>query len=143
MTWGEVKVVEQRKKFCEAILNEKLSMSEACRQFEISRPTGYLWLKRYQTEGVNGLENLSSARLTQHNQTPREIIKEILDLKHEHSSWGPKKIHGELKNNNPLKIYPGTTAIGNILSRNGLTKKRKVRRRVQIRPRCRVAYVYG
>ena len=130
MTWGEVKVVEQRKKFCEAILNEKLSMSEACRQFEISRPTGYLWLKRYQTEGVNGLENLSSARLTQHNQTPREIIKEILDLKHEHSSWGPKKIHGELKNNNPLKIYPGTTAIGNILSRNGLTKKRKVRRRV-------------
>src|ERR1700761_2090725 len=130
MAWGEVKVVEQRKLFCEAISNKKLSISEACRQFEISRPTGYLWLNRYQNEGVKGLENLSSARLTQNNQTPDEIVKQILGLKHKFPTWGPKKIHGKLKNDNPLTNYPGTTAMGNILSRNGLTKKRKVQRRI-------------
>ena len=130
MAWGEVKVVEQRKFFCEAILNGKLSVSEACRQFEISRPTGYLWLERYQTYGLRGLENLSSARLTQHNQTPSEIVDEILNLKHRYPTWGPKKIYAKLRNDNPLRIYPGTTAIGNILSRNGLTIKRKLRRRL-------------
>jgi putative transposase len=130
MAWKELKVVDQRKLFCEAILNDKLNVSEACRQFEISRPTGYLWLNRYQTEGVKGLENLSSARLTQNNQTSREILKQILELKHRYPTWGPKKIHAKLKNDNPLTNYPGTTAIGNILSRNGLTIKRKLRRRL-------------
>lgn len=130
MAWGEIKVMDQRKLFCEAILSEELNMSEACRQFEISRPTGYLWLNRYRTEGVKGLSNQSSARLTQTNQTPRKIEKQILNLKYKYPAWGPKKIHAKLKADNPSIDFPGTTTIGNILSQNGLTRKRKLRKRL-------------
>ena len=65
MAWGENKVEYQREAFCLAILAGKLNMSEACRQFQISRPTGYLWLDRYQQEGPLGLVNLSSKRTRQ------------------------------------------------------------------------------
>ncbi len=130
MAWGEIRVEDQRKLFCEAILREELNMSEACRQFEISRPTGYQWLNRYQTEGITGLKNRSSARLTQSQQTSSEIHKQILDLKCKYPTWGPKKIHAKLKSINPSIDYPGTTTIGNILSRNGLTIRRKLRRRL-------------
>ena len=37
MAWGEIKVEIERELFCLAILNGKLSIAEACRQFEISR----------------------------------------------------------------------------------------------------------
>jgi hypothetical protein len=47
MAWGNKKVEDQRKQFCEVILNKHVFHAEACRQFDISRPTGYKWLKKY------------------------------------------------------------------------------------------------
>lgn len=130
MAWGEVKVEKQRKLFCELILNKELNIAEACRKFGVSRPTGYEWVNRYRIEGNSGLKNRSSARLTQNHQTSSEIEEQILTLKHKYSTWGPKKLLAKLQESNPYIEYPGTTTIGNILSRNGLTIKRKLRRRL-------------
>lgn len=129
MAWGEIKVENQRKLFCEAILSGKLNMTEACRQFDISRPTGYLWFNRYK-EADRDLMNRSTARLTQNHQTGSKTRKQILDMKHKYNHWGPKKILAKLRELNPLTDYPGTTTIRNILSQNGLTATRKLRRRL-------------
>jgi transposase len=36
-------------------------MAQACREFGISRPTGYKWLERYEDEGLDGLHDRSRA----------------------------------------------------------------------------------
>jgi transposase InsO family protein len=109
-----------------------LTHSEACRQFEISRPTGYEWLERYKQEGETGLRNRSSARKTQNNQTSEEIKKRILNIKYEFPTWGPKKIIVKLNERYPAINWPGTTTLGNILKANGLVKSRKTRRRLPV-----------
>lgn len=40
--------------FINKVMQKEKTMSEACRQFEISRKTGYKWLKRYEKEGADG-----------------------------------------------------------------------------------------
>ena len=35
------------------------SMAELCRRYEISRPFGYMWLARYRSAGLQGLQDRS------------------------------------------------------------------------------------
>ena len=37
-----------------------MSVSELCREFGVSRPTGYRWINRYKEVGPEGLLNRSS-----------------------------------------------------------------------------------
>lgn len=130
MAWGNKKVEDQRKLFSESILNECLSHAEACRQFMISRPTGYKWLKKYIKQGDKGLKNLSSARHTQENKIPVDIENKILEMKCKFNKCGPKKILVKLKEKDSSINWPGTTSIGKILDENGLVKRRKIRKRI-------------
>ncbi|HXP50067.1 MAG TPA: integrase core domain-containing protein, partial [Bacteroidia bacterium] len=119
-----------RHAFCIAVLSSKLNLSEACRQFNISRPTGYEWLSRYQADGPAGLSNRSSKRLNQAHKTSSEKEDFILLLKAEFPFLGPKKIFAKLNERYPHEDWPGVTTIHNVLMRNGLVKSRKRRRRL-------------
>lgn len=130
MAWGEVKIMDQRKSFIKECQEKILSFAEICRQYEISRKTGYKWLKRYEKDGVSGLKNLSKAPKNQVGATDPSMIKKILDIKHLRSKWGPKKILVELKKHNPDLEYPSKTTIGNILDKNGLVMRRKYKKRL-------------
>ena len=90
MAWGVKKVEDQRKKFCKLVLNDELNIAEACRCFNISRPTGYHWLERYQKEGDEGLKNQSTARHSQNQAVPDNIIKKILLVKARFKDFGEK-----------------------------------------------------
>ena len=128
MAWGEVSVKFERESFCQAILDGKLSMAHACRQYKISRPTGYDWLARYRKEGVPGLNNQDLGRLTQSQKTSIEKEDLILLMKYEFSKWGPKKIYTTLNKRYPDIDWPQTTTIHNILKKNGLVQPRRLRR---------------
>ncbi len=52
MAWNEVDVYEQRIRFAVAAECREQSMAALCREFEISRATGYKWWRRYQSGGV-------------------------------------------------------------------------------------------
>jgi len=130
MVWGVTKVEIARESFCLAVLTGKLSLSEACRQFNISRPTGYQWLRRYQVEGLSGLNNRSSKRLSQAQKTSQDKEGLIILLKCEFPHQGPKKIFAKLKERFPKEDWPGITTIHNILMGNGLVQSRKIRRRL-------------
>jgi putative transposase len=134
MAWGEVNVENQRKLFCLSVLDSLLSLAEACRQFQISRPTGYEWLGRYKKDGEQGLKNLSSARKTQPNTTPPDIVEQVIAFKRANKQWGPKKLGPKLKEKYPLVNWPSTTTIGKILSNNGLTEDKKTRKRLAANP---------
>ncbi len=51
MPWKVTNVLEQRISFVVRALHGQESMSALCREFGISRQTGYRWLKRYREIG--------------------------------------------------------------------------------------------
>lgn len=51
--------MEQRRQFIQAWQERRASLSRLCREWEISRPTAYKWIERYEREGDGGLENRS------------------------------------------------------------------------------------
>ena len=51
MPWRTMDVHEQRVEFVAAATRRSQSFGSLCDEFGISRPTGYLWLRRYQQQG--------------------------------------------------------------------------------------------
>src|SRR5690349_1894976 len=72
------------------------SMSELCREFGISRKTGYKIFDRYQDRGVQGLSDRSRRPYRYAHQLPFQLENYILNVKQEHPSWGARKIRERL-----------------------------------------------
>ena len=68
------------------------AMAELCREFGISRKTGYKIFDRYQECGIQGLTDRSRRPYRYANQLPFQVENYILNVKHEHASWGARKI---------------------------------------------------
>jgi putative transposase len=130
MAWKEAKVKDQKRQFIELYIENKFTVSELCRQFDISRKCGYKWIKRFVQEGWEGLNDLSRAPIKQSNRTPEEIEDAILAVKFAYPKMGPKKVKAVLQNEQPEVKWPSTTTIGNIYGRNGLIIPRKYRKRL-------------
>lgn len=71
-------------------------MSDLCREFGISRKTGYKIFDRYQECGVHGLTDRSRRPYRYAHQLPFQVENYILNVKHEHPSWGARKIRERL-----------------------------------------------
>ena len=72
-------------------------MAELCREFGISRKTGYKIFDRYQECGVQGLTDRSRRPYRYANQLPFQVENHILNVRHEHPSWGARKIRERLR----------------------------------------------
>jgi len=104
-------------------------MTDLCKEFEISRKTGYKFLDRYKAFGVNGLfdETRRPERLAR--SYPEETKQLVLEAKRRHLTWGAKKLFQELKNREPGVKLPREGTMHNWLAQNGLVKKRRRRYR--------------
>ena len=67
-------------------------MAELCREFGISRKTGYKIFDRYQECGVQGLTDRRRRPYRYAHQLPFQVENYILNVKREHASWGARKI---------------------------------------------------
>ena len=92
MSWKDVTIMSQRFEFVMLSLQEGANISELCRRFNISRPTGYKFLHRYKEEGSEGLHDRSKRPLHSPKITNRRIEQTILALRDEHSAWGGRKL---------------------------------------------------
>ena len=72
------------------------TMSGLCREFGISRKTGYKIIDGYQQCGVQGLTNRSRRPYRYAHQLPFQVENHILNVKHEHPSWGARRIRERL-----------------------------------------------
>lgn len=133
MVWKENKVEDLRKEFIDNYFKGKATMSELCRFYGISRQNGYKWVNRFNDGGIEALKNKSRAPLKQARETDPQIVNDILSVRFQYRTWGPKKVLGWLKTNRPDVDWPSTTTIGNIFDKNGLTVPRKFRKRVPAR----------
>lgn len=129
MPWRESRAVDQRLKFVSALLSEELTMTQACEAFGISRKTGYKWQARYAALGPLGLADRSHAPLAHGRATDQALVEAIIALKLSRPSWGPRKIVGRLKLDQPERAWPAASTAGEILGREGLVEPRHRRRR--------------
>jgi putative transposase len=65
------------------------TMTELCRAYEVSRETGYYWLRRYRGGGVERLRDLGRAPERHPNQTTAEVERQVLEMRRAHMRWGP------------------------------------------------------
>jgi transposase len=61
MGWTETCAVDERMRFMITVEKQEDSFAAVCRQFGVSRRTGYKWLARYEQRGVAGLLDHSRA----------------------------------------------------------------------------------
>lgn len=129
MPWKRTCPMDQRFRFVAAAREGIISMAALCRRFGISRKTGYKWLTRYETEGMDGLKERSRAPCTVPHITPKEVVDIVVKTREAHPFWGPKKLKAWLEGRHTGMRIPAASTIGDILKREGLTSSRRRRRR--------------
>lgn len=116
MPWETKTVMEQRKGFVLAVERGEKTISALCREYGISRKTGYKWLERAR-EGQQ-LCNQSRCPHRQPSKTAWETEQLILDVRTSNPTWGGKKIKAALEAAGCEGI-PSAKTCGNILKRYG------------------------
>ena len=120
---------EQRRKFVRAVLAKRDSFTSLCGQFRYSRPTGYKWLRRFEREGLAGLQDRRSGPQKARPSQPRERWKESILAQRRAAAWGPKKLRRALQMKHPRAKLPSERTISRLLVAEGYIGLREVRSR--------------
>lgn len=125
MPWKESSVMDERIGFV-IRLKDGESMASLCREFGISRKTGYKIVDRYAECGLEGLTDRARRPHRYANQLPEQIEAAIVAAKREKPSWGARKIRERLIRRLPQEVkVPACSTIHAILDRHGLVTPAK------------------
>lgn len=128
MPWKESSVLDERIRF---VIRHKdgEEMASLCREFGISRKTGYKIIERYNECGFEGLSDRSRKPYRYANKLPPQVEAAIVVAKKEKPNWGARKIRERLVRSLPPEIrIPAISTIHAILDRHGLVSRSKGRR---------------
>lgn len=121
--------MSERVKFIAAYLEYEARFTDLCRDFGISRQTGYKWVRRYEADGAAALEDRSRAPHAHPNAVPADTVGAILSIRRRHPRWGPRKLRVVLRRQEPGIVLPAASTIGDLLKRHGLVgRRRRIRR---------------
>ena len=123
MPWKESSVMDERIRFV-IRLKDGESMASLCREFGISRKTGYKIVDRYEECGLEGLTDRARRPHRYANQLPEQVEAAIVAAKREKPSWGARKIRERLLRRLPHEVkVPARSTIHAILDRHGLVTR--------------------
>lgn len=129
MGWKETCAVDERMRFVMAAEEQEESFAALCRRFGVSRKTGYEWLGRYEALGLEGLVDRSRAPHRHPRAMSAVIAERCLEVRRAHPTWGPVKVRAYLDRRDRRTVWPAPSTIGALFDREGLTVRRKLRRR--------------
>ena len=98
-------------------------MAVLCREFDISRKTGYKIYQRYKDSGTKGFDDRSRRPYRHANQLPFQIEAFIVRLRKEHPSWGAPKIREKIKRRRLGIALPAISTVHAVLDRHGLVTR--------------------
>ncbi|MGM0561260.1 MAG: IS481 family transposase [Pseudomonadota bacterium] len=128
MPWKECSVMDERLRFVARLL-DGAGMSHVCREFGISRKTGYKIYKRYQEQGIEALNDRSRRPVRYANQLPEPIERLIVSCKRDKPHWGARKIRELLMRRLAGDVrIPARSTVHAVLDRHGLVKQARKRR---------------
>lgn len=119
--------MDERLKFVARMLSGE-KMAALCREFGISRKTGYKIYERYKESGLEGLNDRSRRPNRHANRLPFQVERAILQIKQDYPSWGAPKVREKLLRQYPMVQPPATSTVHAVLDRHGLVMRRKGRR---------------
>src|ERR1700720_3971891 len=120
MPWRKCSVMDERRRFV-IRLKDGESMPALCREFGISRKTGYKILECYEECGVEGLSDRTRRPFRYANQLPEQVEAAIVAAKGEKPHWGARKIRERLLRRLPHVVkVPAASPIHAVLDRHGL-----------------------
>jgi putative transposase len=119
-----------RRELIRELCEEGSSVSELSERYGLSRKTIHSWKRRYEQEGLRGLEEKSRRP----HRSPRQAISQewkeaVVELKRRRRTWGTKKLVAELRRRNPDKAVASERTVGRLLRAAGLTHDRRRRSR--------------
>jgi len=85
-------VHEQRVRFVVAATQKEQPFRALCAAYEISRPTGYLWLRRYQELGIQGIAEQSRKPHHSPCRTASELEQQVVQVRLRYPDWGARKL---------------------------------------------------
>jgi len=114
--------MEERLRFVAKLLDGE-SMTDVCREFGISRKTGYKIFSRYKESGLEAFSDRSRRPVRYANQLPSQIESLIVTLKQDKPHWGARKIRELLVRRLAGDVrVPAKSTIHAVLHRHGLVK---------------------
>jgi transposase InsO family protein len=117
-------IKEERLRWVLPIVQKEIRLVDAVKVFPHGRRTLERWVAAYKQCGEAGLEPRSTARKTQEHETPIRIKEHIIELRKKTGKCA-LKLHWQMKKEGV--VVPART-IGEILRREGLVRKYRVRR---------------
>ena len=117
-------------------LKDGESMASLCREFGISRKTGYKIFERYEECGLEGLSDRTRRPFRYANQLPEQVEAAIVAARGEKPHWGARKIRERLLRRLPHAVkVPAPSTIHAVLDRHGLVSRaRRSRTRTEGTP---------
>lgn len=128
MPWKVRSVVKERMEFLEGWLSGEKSRSELCREFGISRKTGYKIAGRFLEEGEGGLLDRSHRPRSCPHAMGAAVRERILEERGRHPTWGPRKLLIVLGQQG-VQGLPSRSSVARLLKAEGVVAKRPKRRR--------------
>jgi transposase InsO family protein len=92
MAWKTMDGHEQRVRFVVAATQKLQPFSALCAEYEISRPTGYLWLRRYRHLGVQGIAEQSRKPHRSPRRTDATREQQVVQVRLSYPDWGARKL---------------------------------------------------
>ena len=117
MPWKVQNVSEIRFAFVYQVRHLNRKIAPVCRDFGISRKTGYKWLKRYDEAPEQRLENRSRRPRRSPRRTGPDDAERVLAVR-DRFGWGARKVHAYLLRHDE-QPPPSLRTVGRILRRNG------------------------
>ena len=131
MPWKESSAMDQKQLFIIQWQLQEESFTDLCDEFGIARKTGYKWVKRYQENGIKGLEEQTRQPLNMPRRISTEILCEIMKARHHKEFWGGKKISRYLRSQG-FEPVPHARTIDRYLKRCGYVTPRRARRNAEL-----------
>ena len=121
MPWRETSIMEERIEFVARAVGNGGNFSKLCREFGVSRCTGYKWMRRYREVGAfTGLREYSRRPHRSPFKTSVKVERRVVGLRKRYG-WGARKLE-VLLNGEGIDL-PEIT-INRIISRNGLVSNK-------------------
>ena len=120
MAWKTMDVQEQRVQFIVTASRREKPLAAVCREFEISRPTGYLWLKRYEESGIAGIAERSRRPHHSPKRTVENLEQRVVEARKQYPDWGARKLKVVLAKQ---KVELPASTIQRVLARHDLIRE--------------------
>lgn len=115
--------MSQKLEFVERAMRPGVRMAALCREYGVSRETGYKWLNRFKREGPEGLDERSRRPQSTPLATAEELVAAVLKLRERYPRRGPKKLVVLLEKKFGAAA-PSVATIARLLKRFGMVRRR-------------------